>query len=132
MRQKRSESLNDHREADRESCWPCRDLLRQMERFSNMPQGPGQTSVSDWLTVDEIATELRISKTIVYRLIRSGELEAVNIVANNGKISQKGHYRIKRASLNKNLDSKKVKVLPQATDIPCTRRFSQVKNHLGL
>ncbi len=97
-----------------------------------MPQDPGQTSVSDWLTVDEIATELRISKTIVYRLIRSGELEAVNIVANNGKISQKGHYRVRRSSLNEYIECKKVKVLPLATDIPCTRRFPQVKNHLGL
>ena len=30
---------------------------------------------SDWLTVDEIAAELRISKSVVYRLIRNGELE---------------------------------------------------------
>ena len=50
---------------------------------------------SDWLTVDEIAAELKISKSIVYRLIRNGELEAVDLVATNGKIARKGHYRIK-------------------------------------
>jgi len=64
---------------------------------------------SDWLTVDEIAAELKISKSIVYRLIRNGELEAVDLVDNRGKIARKGHYRIMRSSLNQFLESKKVR-----------------------
>ena len=88
---------------------------------------------SDWLTVDEIARELRISKTIVYRLIRSGELEAVNIVENQGKIAQRGHYRIKRKSLDEYLAGKKVRPLPEPSKRkPHTRQFPKVKNHLGL
>lgn len=92
-----------------------------------------RTSASDWLTVDEIASELKVSKSIVYRLIRHGELEAINIVDSNGKIAQKGHYRIKRSSLNHYLDSKKVRPFPNKS-IRTSRppRFPKVKNHLGL
>jgi excisionase family DNA binding protein len=88
---------------------------------------------SDWLTVDEIAAELKISKSIVYQLIRNGELEAVDLVNTNGKIALKGHYRISRSSLNKFLESKKVRPLPnQVTHPSRSRRLPKVKNHLGL
>lgn len=83
-----------------------------MERFLALLQSVRQEQVSDWLTVEEIAAELKISKSIVYRLIRSGELEAVDIVDNQGRIARKGHYRVRRISLNHYLDGKKVKVLP--------------------
>ena len=88
---------------------------------------------SDWLTVDEIAAELKISKSIVYRLIRNGELEAVDLVDKKGKIAQKSHYRITRSSLNQFLESKKVRPLPnQVTHPPRSRHLPKVKNHLGL
>jgi len=88
---------------------------------------------SDWLTVEEIAAELKISKSIVYRLIRNGELEAVDLVDKNGKIAQKGHYRITRSSLNQFLESKKVKSLSNQVAHPhCSSRLPKVKNHLGL
>jgi len=133
MAKKRSDNLNNYRKTDRANCSICRDLLGQMERFFNTLQGVGQTSISDWLTVGEIASELKISKSIVYRLIRNGELEAVDIVENNGKIARKGHYRVKRSSLNRYLDFKKVKTLPDKTmNIPRTQRFPKVKNYLGL
>ena len=85
------------------------------------------------MTVDEVAAELRISKSVVYRLIRNGELEAVDLVGTNGKIAQKGHYRITRSSLNQFLESKKVRPLPnQLTHPSRPTRFPKVKNHLGL
>ncbi|MFC1635466.1 helix-turn-helix domain-containing protein [Planctomycetota bacterium] len=88
---------------------------------------------SDWLTVDEIAAELKISKSIVYRLIRNGELEAVDLVDTNGKIAQKGHYRITRSSLNQFLESKKIRPLPKQITHPSrSRRLPKVKNRLGL
>jgi len=92
-----------------------------------------KSSASDWLTVNDIAKELKISKTIVYRIIRKGELEAVNIVETNGKIAQRSHYRIKRSSLNQYLGSKKVKPLPEEpVRISLQRQFPKVKNYLGL
>ena len=85
----------------------------------------------DWLTVDKIATELKVSKTIVYRLIRTGDLEAVNIVSKNGSVAKKGHYRIRRSDLNLYIESKRVRPFPEETK-SCPRHFPKVKNHLGL
>ncbi len=98
-----------------------------------MLEAARRSFTSDWLTVDEIAVELKISKSIVYRLIRNGELEAVDLVATNGKIARKGHYRIRRSSLSQFLESKKVRPLPnQVTHSARSRRLPKVKNHLGL
>ena len=98
-----------------------------------MLEAARRTSASDWLTVDEIASELKVSKSIVYRLIRHGELEAVDIVETNGEIAKKGHYRVKRARLNQYLERKKVKPFPNtSTNKTRSRRVPKVKNHLGL
>lgn len=92
-----------------------------------------QEQISEWLTVEEIAAELKISKSIVYRLIRSGELEAVDIVDNQGRIARKGHYRVRRISLNQYLENKKVKLPPG--NAPRTSRVNRVpkakKDYLG-
>ena len=104
-----------------------------MQQFFDILQSAQKSLDSDWLTVDDIASELKISKTVVYRLIRNGELEAVNVVETNGHIPQRGHYRIKRSSLNKYLEAKKVKTIPdESVRISRPRCFPKVTNHLGL
>jgi len=90
---------------------------------------------SEWLTVDEVARELNMSKSNVYRLIHVGNLEAVDLVIadDDSEIPKKGHYRIKRSILNKYLESRKVKSLPNhITNLPRSRHLPKVKNHLGL
>ena len=130
---KESDNLSGSKMMDSESCSVCRDLLACMERFFDMIETARKPHSSDWLTVDEIATELKISKSIVYRLIRQGELEAVNLVINDSGVATKGHYRIRKSALDQYLDSKKVKMLPEQTKpAPRSRRFPNVKNHLGL
>jgi len=132
MHQKRAENPN-HNTTGNESCSVCRDLLTHMSRFFGMLETAHKASESDWLTVNDIAKELKISKSIVYRLIHHGELEAVDIVETNGEIAKKGHYRIKRSSLNEYLESKKVRPFPnQSAHRTRSRRFPKVKNHLGL
>jgi excisionase family DNA binding protein len=119
--------------ADSTNCSVCKDLLANIGRFLDMLETARRSFTSDWLTVDEIAAELKISKSLVYRLIRNGELEAVDLVDNRGKIARKGHYRITRSSLNQFLESKKVRPLPnQVTHPSRSRRLPKVKNHLGL
>ncbi len=119
--------------ADSKNCSVCKDLLINIGRFFDMLETARKSFTSDWLTVDEIAAELKISKSIVYRLIRNGELEAVDLVATNGKIARKGHYRVTRSSLNQFLESKKVRPSPnQVTHPSRSRRLPKVKNHLGL
>lgn len=129
----KSDNLNSPKRSDNTNCSVYRDLLTHMRRFLDMLETTRRFSASDWLTVNEIASELKVSKTIVYRLIRHGELEAVDIVETNGEIPQKGHYRIRRSSLNQYLESKKVKPFPnQVTRTSHSRRLPKVKNHLGL
>lgn len=50
------------------------------------------------LTVDDVADELAIPAKTVRRLIRLGELAAVNVATGNGRI-----YRIHRAALDEYL-----------------------------
>lgn len=124
---------NDQNPADTGGCSVCRELLANLGRFLEMLEAVRDSHRSDWLTVEEIAQELKLSKSIVYRLIRNGELEAVDLVAGDeGKIPQKGHFRIRRSVLNQYLDAKRVKpLLNQPTRLPALR-FPKVKNHLGL
>ncbi len=133
MIREKSDNLNDAEMADSKNCSVCKDLLINIGRFFDMLETARRSFASDWLTVDEIAVELKISKSVVYRLIRNGELEAVDLVDTNGRIARKGHYRITRSSLDQFLESKKVRPLPnQVTHPSRSMRLPKVKNYLGL
>ena len=124
---------SNSQETDDKNCPVCRELLIYLKKFFDMPQDTHRSKASDWLTVGEIASELKISKSIVYRLIRNGEIEAVNIVETNGKVAQKGHYRVSKSCLNKYLELKKVKSLPAKADYRSHPvQFPKVKNYLGI
>ena len=133
MIREQSNNLNDSETTESKNCSVCKDLLTNLGRFFDILETACRSYTSDWLTVEEIAAELKISKSVVYRLIRNGELEAVDLVDKNGKIAQKGHYRITRSSLNQFLESKKVRPLSnQVTHPSHPRHLLKVKNHLGL
>ena len=133
MIQKKSDNLDNFQKPTSKNCSVCQDLLINLQRFFDMLGTTDKSPASNWLTVDDIAKELRISKSIVYRLIRNGELEAVNLVETNGHVAQKGHYRIKRSSLNQYLESKKVKTPPdEPVRISRPRQFPKVRNIIGL
>jgi len=130
---KTSDNFNNKQTPGSEACLLCEDLLKQIQRFFDILESARRSHNSDWLTVEDIAEELKISKNVVYRLIRNGELEAVNVVGTNGHIAQRGHYRIKRSSLNKYLEAKKVNPMPdEPVRVSRPRQFPKVKNHLGL
>jgi DNA-binding IclR family transcriptional regulator len=115
------------------SCSVCRELLDTMSRFFEMLDSARKAPADDWLTVEDVAKELKLSKSIVYRIIRIGELEAINIVSNNGEIAHKGHYRIKRKNLEDYIQSKTVNPIPKPSKAHShLKRFAKVKNHLGL
>ena len=130
---KKSGNLSNSMIFDSENCSICKNLLSNMQRFFEMLETTRRSSTSDWLTVDEIAKELKVSKSIVYRLIRHGELEAVDIVETDGEIAKKGHYHVKKSRLNQYLERKKVKPFPNtSTHKTHSRRVPKAKNHLGL
>jgi len=117
---------------DRDECEVCRDLLANLRQFFGMLEGVCKPPDSEWMTVEEVAQELKISRSIVYRIIRSGDLAAVDIVDSNGHIAKRGHYRVRRSNLKEYLESKRVKPLRNQTVQSRPRRYPKVKNHLGL
>ena len=109
-----------------------RDLLRDLQRFFELVQQIRSEIQSDWFTVEDIAKELKISKSIVYRLIRNGQLEAINVVENRPGPAARGHYRIHRSDLDKYVASSKVNINSANTNRKSrSRQFPKVKNHLG-
>jgi len=115
------------------SCEVCTDLLRHLEQFLSMLQSIDRTARSEWLTVDEVASELKISKSVVYQLIRNGEIEAVNLAPASGRVLRKGHYRIRQQSLEEYIRARRVAPLPrQVIQHRQSRCLPRVKNHLGL
>ena len=56
-----------------------------MQRLFDIFSTVGDSPEPYWLTVDDIAKELKISKSIVYRLIRNGDIKAIDMVESNGK-----------------------------------------------
>jgi hypothetical protein len=130
---KMADNRNDPEILDHNGCSICKDLLAHMHRFFEMLESDHRASKLDWLTVEDVAEELRISKSVVYRLIRNGELEAINIVDTNDHIAQRGHYRVNRADLQRYISSKKVQISSdQSRHISRSRRLPKVRNHLGL
>jgi excisionase family DNA binding protein len=90
-------------------CSVCQSLLANLQQFFGMLEDARRPPDSEWITVEEVAQELKVSRSIVYRIIRSGDLAAVDIVDSNGRVAKKGHYRIRRSSLDRYLESKRVK-----------------------
>jgi len=115
------------------NCITCQQLLDNLSRFFDLLDQYRSKPQTTWLTVEQVAGELKVSKSIIYQIIRKGELEAVNISTSENSFNQKGHYRIKRRALNEYLESKKVvPAVKQSKTRKTTRNFPKVKNHLGL
>jgi len=65
---------SDQNRADTDRCSVCRDLLANLDRFFDMLETARRPNGSDWLTVDDVAQELKISKSVIYRLTTKGAL----------------------------------------------------------
>jgi excisionase family DNA binding protein len=52
-----------------------------------------------FMTLDEVAEELAVTKTQVYAMVRDGELPAI-------KIGKKGHWRVERSKLEEYIEAK--------------------------
>ncbi len=83
-------------------------LCALMEKTVRQVFAESRESSDKWLTVDNVAENLKVSRSIVYRWIRTGDLEAVDLGNGNGKIPRRGCYRIQKSSLNEFVEAKKV------------------------
>jgi excisionase family DNA binding protein len=83
-------------------------------------------SQSDWLTVEDVTLELKVSTSQVYQWIDKGMLDAFNV----GTGSIRNNYRIRRNDLDRFLESKKVAPLPtrsRSAPTYCPRGRSEKK-----
>jgi hypothetical protein len=129
---RRQQSVGRDPPHDDGGCLICKDLVGNLQQFFGMLENARKSPDSEWMTIEEVASELKISRSIVYRIIRSGDLAAVDIVDSSGHVAKKGHPRIRRSSLKDYLELKRVKP-PQSQTMPShPGRYPRVKNHLGL
>lgn len=81
------------------------DVLRVLEQIeqhlSAIRNGDGK-SEREWLTIQDAADELQVSRDTIERLIGSGKLRASEITTNKG-IGQRHRYRIRRDWLDQYL-----------------------------
>ena len=103
------------------------------ERFRQLLAEADRVSDSEWLTVEEVAEKLRISTSHVYELIHNGELKVVNLAHQNGKVAQRGFYRIRQSQLRDFVRSRETNSIPADTKrSTAPRKKLKVRNYLGL
>lgn len=59
----------------------------------------GSPMSARFLTLEEVADELAVTKTQVYTMVRDGELPAI-------KIGKKGHWRVERTKLEEYIEAR--------------------------
>jgi len=103
------------------------------QRFRQIVAEADRVSEDDLLTVEEVAEKLRISTTHVYELIHNRELKVVNLAHQNGKVAQRGFYRVRQSQLRDFVRSRETNSIPadmKKTAAP--RKKLKVRNYLEL
>jgi excisionase family DNA binding protein len=85
-----------------------------MASESNPPQPEYRSGVvTRFMTVEEVAEELAITRTQAYTMVRDGELPAI-------KIGRKGHWRVERSRLEEYIQAKYTETAEYVRNNPLT------------
>ncbi len=79
-------------------------LLARIEAHLDAIRNAHETANHEWLTVAEVAAELRVSRATVERLIHAGHLQAATITTSQGRGSRH-RFRVRRAWIDAFLES---------------------------
>ncbi|BCJ52086.1 DNA-binding protein [Actinoplanes sp. NBRC 14428] len=71
-----------------------------------------------FMLLSEVATELNVSDSQVYHMVRSGELPAI-------KIGGRGQWRVERAKLEEYIEQKYAETAAWVQDNPLTERDAE-------
>ena len=90
---------------------------------SARPQATGsaQRSGTGWLTIQEVADRMNVSRDTVERWIRAGHVEAVDVSANPNPGRSRARWRIRVASLENFLQTRTNVPPPRKQDRPARR-----------
>jgi excisionase family DNA binding protein len=78
-------------------------VLRQIEEHLAALRNGAHNAASQWLTIDEVAKELRLSRDTVERLIAVGKLRAAEVSTSAGQ-GARHRYRVRRDWIDEFLD----------------------------
>jgi len=103
------------------------------QRFRQIIVKESTPADHEWLTVEDVAQELKVSQSIVYRWIETGNLRAVDLRESNGRRGQRGFYRIRRSMLDEFLASRETQSSPGTEQkVRPVKRLPKMKNYLKL
>ncbi|NLX15226.1 MAG: helix-turn-helix domain-containing protein [Phycisphaerales bacterium] len=72
-----------------------RDVLEQIEEHLAALRAGRTSPQQEWLTVTEVADELKVSRDTIERLIGSGQMKAASIETPKGR-GKRSRYRVRR------------------------------------
>jgi excisionase family DNA binding protein len=70
-------------------------VLRQIEEHLAALRNGAHSAASQWLTIDEVAEELRLSRDTIERLVAAGKLRAAEVTTRAGRGARR-RYRVRR------------------------------------
>ena len=83
------------RDDSRNSTLDLAQLLERIEEHLAALRAGNGKSPQEWLTVKEVAEELKVSRDTIERIIASGKLQATAIETPKGR-GKRGRYRVRR------------------------------------
>ncbi len=100
------------------------EVLERLEEHLLSMRKERVKSPQDWLTLDEAADELRVSRDTVERLVASGQIRAVTIETPRSK-GRRSLYRIQRTWIDDYMQTRVRPTTPPVRPIPRRRRHSR-------
>lgn len=86
-----------------------------MASAGNQPEQGYPSAMARFLTLDEVAEELAITRTQIYTMVRNGEIPAI-------RIGRKAHWRIERARLEEYIQAKYAETAEYVRNNPLTEQ----------
>lgn len=100
------------------------EVLERIEEHLSSMRSDQVKSPHDWLTIEEVAEELRLSRDSIERLVGSGQIKAAAIDTPRGK-GRRSRFRIRREWINEFMQTRVRGSTPAARSMPHRQRRSR-------
>jgi excisionase family DNA binding protein len=99
------------------------EVLERIEEHLSSMRNERAKPIQDWLTIEEVAEELRLSRDSIERLVGSGQMKAAAIDTPRGK-GRRSRFRIRREWIEEFMQTRVRPPAPPVHSIPHRRRRS--------
>ncbi len=104
---KESHNLGGMKKPNINSSGVCKDLLRQLEQFFNIPQSDRKAVQSEWLTVDDMQQNSKSQKVLFISLFETANLMLLMLLKTTVKLPRRVISELKNIALTIILIQKK-------------------------